>query len=227
MLWHALWHDHNGLLGSLSEIRSHKGVFVLTPHLHNFFVLSPSRLSSKLLLHLISKFLWNIFKRLSIKCPSLRAQHSVDCIFIGIFNFTQPNRSRNRKMPLDDWNDIENLHKSVLTGVQILNFKRFISRTLQGCFVHRRLDFIWNRELQHSLWSMTFKCFVLNSWDFFLKMIFNFIARTFQHSSQLSAVSIGISAVQTILILDDCLISKQIDRDSEGFLSVLIALYAK
>lgn len=110
------------LLGSLSGIRSHKGVFVLTPHLHIFSVLSPSRLSADLLLHLISKISWNIFECLSIKCLILRAQHCVDRIFIGIFIFTRPNRSRNRKMPLDDWNDIGNLHKSVLTEVHILNF---------------------------------------------------------------------------------------------------------
>lgn len=151
MLWHVLWH---GLLGSLTKIRSHKGVFVLTPHLHIFFIaISPFiQSSSSSDTEIFMKYLQTLID----KTPALRAQH---CVFIGIFIFIQPNWSRNRKMPLGDWNDIENLHKSVLTGVQILNSKDLWLKRSKVVFIHRRLVVTWNRELQHSLWSMTFKMF--------------------------------------------------------------------
>lgn len=206
------------LLGSLSGIRSHKGVFVLTPHLHNFFsVLSPSRLSADLLLHLISKNSWNIFECLSIKCLILRAQHCVDRIFIGIFIFTRPNRSRNRIMPLGDWNDIEDLHKSVLTGVQILNFKDLSVKRFKVISLS-----------EDSPWFETGSCSI--HFDQWLLNVLSWIALIFFSQVDLQLYRSYFSALVTaecnfncrlsrsnnfnICSLDDCLISKQIDRDS-------------
>lgn len=144
MLWHVLWHAALCLLWSLSKIRSHKGVFVLTPYLHNFpfiailaFNWSSSSSSD------IETFV-KYFKTLIDTMLDFTSSTRCWFCFHRNFLFSKTDHVLNRKMPLYDWNDIKNLHKSVLTGVHILNFEDLCHEHAK--VIHIRLVVIWNRE---------------------------------------------------------------------------------